>query len=136
MKAAYGVEQSKGWKIGICAILIVYVVILIYGLTQKEWATVVIPFLLNLILFYFMLRREATRHIQITENDRLMLGTHQMEIKTINQIEFYDSCSFRAYYTLGGEARTSPKIRLKGADKEDFLATLTTINPNIQIKSI
>ncbi|WP_277466494.1 hypothetical protein [Parabacteroides sp. PF5-6] len=92
-----------------------------------------ISFSLNLVVLYFILRRSNTRHIQITDNNRLMLGAHQFEIQAIDRISFYDNYTFQVYYTFGGEARTSPKIRLKERDKEDFLNTLIAINPNIQI---
>lgn len=132
MKAAYGIVQSKGTKIGIGIILVLYAATLVYLIMSREWVGVV-SFLLNLVVFYFILRKNATQYIRITDNDRLMLGAHQFEIQTIDRISFYDNYTFRVYYTFGGEARISPKMQLKEKDKEDFLNTLTAINPNIQI---
>lgn len=132
MKAAYGIDYSKNGKTALCLFLVLYFAALIYLIVRQEWGPV-ISFSLNLVVFYFILRRSNTRHIQITNNDRLMLGVHQVEIKAIDRIEFYDSCAFRIYYTFDGEPRISSKIQLKEKDKEDFLNTLTAINPDIQI---
>lgn len=132
MKAAYGIDYSKKWKTALCVFLVLYFAALIYLIIRQEWGPV-ISFSLNLVVFYFILRRSTTRHIQITDNNRLMLGAHQFEIQTIDRISFYDPYTFRVYYTFGGEPRISPKIRLKEKDKEDFLNTLTAINPHIQI---
>lgn len=133
MRAPYGIVTSKTGTITFFVVLILYVAILAYFAVSGEWVILTI-LTLNLGVFALSIHRRFTQYVQVTENDRLIIGSHTIDIREIHHLVFYDACTFRVHYSLEGNARISAKVQLKEADdKVKLLMILKKINPHIQI---
>lgn len=139
MKAAFGIATSRKENIALLIWTAVVVAIFLFAVFSAvfldEWS-LLISASLNMVTLFCLFLQRATAFIRITDHDRLMIGNFQIEIQSINRIEFIDENTLRVHYIFQEQPRKSSKVRLKENEKNSFLDILHRINPHIEIHYI
>ncbi|MDH6313859.1 hypothetical protein M2137_002650 [Parabacteroides sp. PFB2-10] len=133
MKAAYGFVESRGNKILIGVVVATWLILVGSLLYNKNWVGASFQ-LINLVALSYLFYQRSRNAIQVTDSDKLTIGSFPIPIKDIVDLERVGEYGIRVHYSYYGSPRKSPKVNLREDDITSLLLDLQQINPEITIR--